>query len=228
MRLPFMLLVGGLMTALTGAPAPTELETALRDFRSEPPRGWTYLQTTTAEGKSTVERHDASKPEFDRWSLQQKDGRPPDADAVRHYAEARSRRSRGGTAPKLAEQLDTAAAELLAQDENHATYRCLLKAAEAGDRTAAYLRATLVLHRPTRTIESIELRNTAPFSPAIGVKIAELRTTLTYSLPAGDLPSLPLRVATTIRGTAFWFKSLDAEREIRFSDYTRTKLAAKP
>jgi hypothetical protein len=68
-------------------------------------------------------------------------------------------------------------------------------------------------------MERIELRSTGPFSPAFGVKIAALRTTLTYSVPTAEIPSLPERVVTVVRGTAFWFKSLDAEMDVVFSDY---------
>ena len=109
----FSCLAGG--SAVIGASA--ELEAALKNFRAEAPRGWSYTQTTAAEGRSTVERSDAAKPEFDRWTLVQKDGRPPTAGETREYFENRSRRSRGGTAPKLVEQLDLSKLEALARDD---------------------------------------------------------------------------------------------------------------
>src|SRR5688500_7554913 len=90
-----------LVAARAFAAAPPELAKALETFRSEAPRGWSFTQTTNAEGKSTVERYDATKPEFDRWSLVEKNGRAPEAQELKEYAEARSRRSRTGTAPKL-------------------------------------------------------------------------------------------------------------------------------
>jgi hypothetical protein len=96
-----------------------------------------------------------------------------------------------------------------------------LKSLERGDRTAAFLRATVVVHRATGSIESIELNAPAPFSPTLGVKITALRTRLTYSLPAGDTPSLPQRVETSMRGTAFWVKSLDAEMSVVFAQQAR-------
>ena len=58
------------------------------------PRGWSFTQTTAAEGKSTVERCDAAKTEFDRWALVAKDGRDPTPAERKEYAEARSRRCR--------------------------------------------------------------------------------------------------------------------------------------
>ena len=213
----FFCLAGG--SAVIGASA--ELEAALKNFRAEAPRGWSYTQTTAAEGRSTVERSDAAKPEFDRWTLVQKDGRPPTAGETREYFENRSRRSRGGTAPKLVEQLDLSKLEALARDDIRTTYRCRLRPGEDGDKIAGFLRATLIVHRPSATLELIELHNVEPFSPTFGVRIAEMRTRMTYSLPVGDVPSLPQKVETRVRGSAFWFKSLDAELTVTFRDYVR-------
>ena len=186
--------------------APGELAAVLTHFRSEVPKGWSYLQSTTAEGQSLVERHDGARPEFDRWSLMRKNGREPTEDERREYRETRSRRSRAGTAPRLAEQIDATTAEVRHED-------------------AAYLRARIVVHRASRTIETLELRSTGPFRPALGVWIEEMFTRLTFSLPAADRPSLPLRVETRLRGTAFWFRSLDAAMTIAFTDYTRATRA---
>ena len=218
--LTFVLLVGSVFAAV-----PPELEAALKNFHGDAPRGWSFTQTTKAEGKSTVERSNAARPEFDRWSLVQKDGRAPTAAELNDYGEARSRRSRNGTAPNLADQFDLASLEVVSTTAEHATYRFRLRPGESRDRTAAFLRATVVLHKPTRSIESIELTNTGEFSPAFGVKIAALKTLMTYTLPAGQTPSLPEKVETQVRGRAFLFKSLDAEMTVTFSDYVHVGAA---
>lgn len=201
---------------------PPALEAALKSFRSDPPPGWSFTQTTTAEGKSTAERSDAGKPAYDRWSLVQVDGRAPKADETKHYNDQRSRRSGSGTPPKIIEQFDLATLETVSEAAERAIYRCALKPSESSDKTAKYLRATITLHTPTQTIEAIELGNTAEFSPAIGVTIAELKTTMLYSIPSADTPSLPQKVVTRQKGTAFWFKALDAEMTVVFSDYAKT------
>lgn len=202
----------------TGA-VPPELAAALRSFRADPPRGWSFTQVTMAEGRSTVERCDATKPEFDRWTLVQKDGRAPTADELKDYAEVRSRRSRTGTAPSIVEQLDLGTIEVVGRTPERATFRFRLRPGESRDKTAPFLRATLALHLPTRTIAAIELANDEPFRPTPGVKITELRTTMTYAPPAGDAPSLPEKVTTRVRGRAFWFKSLDADMTVTFADF---------
>jgi hypothetical protein len=210
-----------MLVATASAALPPELEAALKTFRSEPPREWSFTQTTVAEGKSTVERCNAARPEFDRWSLIQKDGRAPTPDELRDYGEGRSRRSRTGTAPNIVDQFDLASIETVSDAPDRASYRFRLRRGETRDNTAPHLRATVVLHKPGRTIESIELASAEEFSPTFGVKIAALKTTMTYSLPRDDIPSLPQTVATHLRGRAFLFKSLDAEMLVTFSNYER-------
>lgn len=226
MRLLFLLCT---LTGLAGAAGPPNapvgtdpaLAEALKHFRTDVPHGWSFTQTTVAEGKSTVERCDAAKPEFDRWSLRQKDGRAPTAGETKDYADGRSRRSRGGTAPKLIEQLNLATLEVIAVAPERTTYRCGLKPGDPGDTVAGFLRATIVLHQPTRCIESLTLGSTGGFSPTFGVKITEMTTVMSYQLPVGERPSLPQQVSTRVRGRAFVFKSLDAEMTVTFSDYVR-------
>lgn len=207
---------------VTGSP-PALLVAALAVFRSDPPPGWSYTQTTRADGKSTVEHCDGAKPDFARWSLVEKDGRAPTSDELKEYADNRSRRSRAGTAPKLTEQLILEQTETVSETDERVTYRCPLRPGESRDKTALFLRATLVVRKPAPTIESVELASISEFSPAIGVKIAELHTLMTYAAPTASSPSLPQEVRTRMRGRAFWFKSLDGEMSVTFSDYVDTR-----
>ncbi len=202
------------------AALPPEFMTALGKFRADPPPGWSFTQLTAGEGHSTVERSDAARPDFARWALRQKDGRSPTEEELKNYADARSRRSRTGTAPSLTDQLDLESAEIVADGPDRVTCRFRLRPGEASDRTSPFLRASLVIHKATRTIESVELASTGEFSPTFGVRIAEMNTKMTYSLPADSTPSLPQRVETRMRGKAFWFKSLDASLTVTFSEYT--------
>jgi hypothetical protein len=76
-----------------------------------------------------------------------------------------------------------------------------------------------VWHKATGTIESLVIENTAPFAPSFGVKIEQMKTTMTYSLPAPEQPSLLQSVVTRLRGTAFWIKSIDADMTVAYSAY---------
>lgn len=217
----FVLFIATALVAF--AATPPELELALKNFRPDPPHEWSYTQTTVAEGKSLVERCDGARPEFNRWSLVQKDGRAPTEDELKDYGQSRSQSSRMGNAPRITDQFDLTTIETVTETSDRVTYRCRLRPGESRDSTAPFLQATVVVHKPTHTIESIELSNRAAFSPTLGVKIAELKTVMTYSLPTDTTPALPEKVATHVRGRAFLFKSLDADMTVTFSEYRDTR-----
>lgn len=195
------------------------LEEALKTFRTEGPKGWSFTQTTRGDGRSRVERYDARQPEFDRWTLLQQDDRVPTAEELQDYREKQSRRSRSGTGPRLTDQLDLTTLNLRDDTADRATFSARLKQGDAGDATGRFMVATIVLHKPSGTIEVFELKSDAPFSPTLGVKIEAMKTTLTYSLPDDARPSLLLSSETHLRGRAFFIKSLDADMSVRFTDH---------
>lgn len=203
--------------------ARAELERLLKSFRTDGPRGWAFTQTTESGDQKRVERYDPAQPEFARWTLLEQNGRAPTADELRDYREKTTRFSRAGNAPHLTNQFDLATLTLVEESAERSTWRCGLKPTEAGDATARYLAATLVLHKPTSTIESLEIAATEPFSPTLGVKIHEMKTTLHYSLPAGERPSLLVRTATRLRGRAFFFRSLDADMTVTFTNHEKAR-----
>ena len=207
------------------AQVPAEVVQAMAAFRTDGPKGWSFTQKTEGAGESMVERYDAAKPDFTRWVLLQKDGRPPTADEIKEYNEMQSRRSNGGTGPSLMNQVDAAHGTVVSDTPERAIYRCPVNAGAEGDKVAEVLVATVSYHKPTHTIDSVELAATAPFNPSLGVAIAEMKTTMTYTLPQGDQPSLITRVTTHLRGRAFWFKSLDADMTVDYSDYVRVSMA---
>ena len=201
--------------------APPALEAALATFRTDGPRGWAFTQRTEAEGRSLTERFDPAQRDLARWTLLQQDGRAPTIDERTSYIDDLKHRTQGETAPKLTDQFDLGTLEIVSDTPEQANYRLRLKPSESADKTAAFLRITLVLHKPTQTITSVEVANTAEFTPTFGVNITEMKTVMTYSLPAEGRPSLPQKVTTRLRGRAFWFKSLDADMTVTFSDYVR-------
>lgn len=217
-RLPAALvLAAALANGGRAAPAP-ELTEALRTFRTDGPKGWSFTQTTRGAGHSRVERFDAARPEFERWTLLQQDDRAPTEEESRSYREQQTRRSRGGTAPLLTDQLDLTSAELIRATSAEAVYRCRLNPGEKGDVTAQHLAATIVVDRPTSTVRVFELAAVEPFAPAFAVRIAAMSTKMTYSVPTPDRPSLLLGIETRLRGRAFWVKSLDADLSVVRTD----------
>ncbi len=208
-----------LCSVLRASPVPPELASALEAFRTEGSFGWGFTQTTESDDKSLVERYNPAKPEVLRWTLVQKDGRAPTEKEMTDYREQQTRRTRGETAPNVKNQLDHETCELVEDDGVRARWRFRLRPGAADDRSADHMAATFTLHRPTGTIEQVELASFEPFSPMFTVNISEARTLLEYTLPEGDRPTLLKRVSMRVRGRALWFKSLDSDLTVVYSDY---------
>jgi hypothetical protein len=81
------------------------------------------------------------------------------------------------------------------------------------------MQATFTFHRPTSTFERVELASFEPFSPVFAVKVAAARTTIEYSLPDDTTPALMQKISVSVRGRAFWFRSLDSDLTVTYSDY---------
>ena len=215
--------------ALSAGPLPSEFEAALKTFRADGAKGWAFTQATTARQDSLIERFDPSKPEFLRWALVQKNRRPPTEKETREYQEKHTRRSSNDTAPDVTKQLDLSTAERVSDDPEHAVYRFRLKSGGKDDTSAQHMTALFTFHKPTGTIEQIELGTTEPFSPMMAVKIQEARTTIFYTLPTADRPTLLDHIAVRVRGRAMFVRSLDEDMTVVYSDYTYAgKKPAKP
>jgi len=221
LRLLFRLISFAALTTacLHASPVPAELDRALKLFRAEGARGWAFNQTTESGGKSLFEHYDPAKPEFSRWTLLKKNGAAPTEPELKEYRERLSRRTSGNTAPNVKDQIDPASCELVQADEVRASYRFNLRPGASDDSSAAHMSATFTLHKSTETIERVELNAFEPFSPMFIVKINDAKTTITYSLPENGRPSLLQQIAVHIRGRALWFKSLDEDMTVTYSDH---------
>jgi hypothetical protein len=117
------------------------------------------------------------------------------------------------------DQINPDSCEIVAESAELGVYRFQLKTGDKDDQSAAFMRVTYTLHRPTQTIEKIELASTEPFAPVFMVKIQEARTVMTYTRPEADRPSLLKDVTVKVRGRAMWVKSLDEDMTVTYSNY---------
>jgi len=206
-------------SALLPAAVSLELKTALDSFRTEGPKGWAFTQSTSSPDKSRIEKFDPLQDFHVKWTLVSENGVPPTAEETSTYRQQQTRRSGGNTAPNVKEQMDYETAELVSDDGTESEWFFRLKPGADDDSSAEHMAVKLWFHQPTKTIKRIELHSLETFSPVLAVKIELARTVIEYSLPEGDTPSLLQRIQVTIRGRAFYFKSLDSDLTVSYSDY---------
>lgn len=196
-----------------------ELQAALDDFRTEGPKGWAFTQTSKSVEFDRVETFDPLRPAHLQWDLILENGAPPDASDLETYRQQQTRRTGGNTAPNVKEQLIMETATLRNKTEEREEWHFRLKPGAQDDRSAEHMESVITFHLPTQTIEQITLSNFEPFSPVFGVQVETARTIIGYSLPTNDVPSLLQEINVTIRGRAFFFKSLDSDMTVTYSDY---------
>lgn len=201
------------------APIPPALEKALSAYQAEGARGWVFTQNTQTRAQKLVERYDPALPEFKRWTLLEKNGRPPTEKELNEYKQMLARRTRGEAAPNVKDQIRPETCEPLGASDGRARYRFQLKPGDENDRSAAHMAVTFSLHEATGAIERVELASQRAFSPMFAVKIDEARTIITYTLPDDERPSLLERIEVRVRGRAFFFKSLDQDMTVTYVDY---------
>lgn len=204
---------------LFAGPTPPELEAALKDFHAEGTKGWAFTQTTVSGERSRIERFNPLGKNFLQWTLLKQDGHAPTEDELKNYNEHKTRRSSSETPPNVKDQIAPGTCETVEETPERGVYRFQLKPGDKDDSSAEFMRVTFTLHRPTATIEKVELASTGPFSPVFMVKIEDARTVMTYSLPDVDRPTLLKDVTVRVRGRAMWFRSLDQDMTIAYSDY---------
>lgn len=207
-------------TAVQAAQIPSELAQSLKIYRAEGAMNWAYVQTTeSSKGQSLVEHYDPSKPQFSRWTLLKKNGAAPRESDLKDYRDRLSRRT-NGTAPNIKDQIDPTTCELLSEDNERASYRFKLLTTDKGDRSAAHMHAVFTLHKPTGIIERVTLSSFEAFSPMFSVKVNEASTTIEYTLPTPERPTLLQKITVRMRGSVMWLKSLDEDMTVVYSDYT--------
>jgi len=209
------------------ADLPQELAEALDAFRADGPAGWSYVQTTESSSGSQVERYDASRPDFHRWSLLRKDGRTPTGDEIRAYQEGKTRRTSGLQPPRIQDRLDLSSGERISSVDGAESWRFQMTPGGADDLSAEAMAVTVSFDLPSNTVTRVEIASTTSFSPMIAVRIDESRTVMEYSLPKGDTPSLLQRITLHVRGRAFWFRSLDEDMTITYSMQEKATLAVR-
>jgi hypothetical protein len=207
------------VAASLSAELPVALREALESFRTEGPKGWAFTQTTRSPERSRVETFDPRQDFHLKWTLVTENDVPPTTTELETYRQQQTRRSGGATAPNVKEQMDYSTAELISDDGTTATWLLRLKPGGNDDSSAEHMASRLTFHHPSATISRIELFSLEPFSPVLGVKVELARTIITYSLPTEQTPSLLQNIEVQVRGRAFWFKSLDSDLTVSYSDY---------
>jgi hypothetical protein len=207
--------------SVVAAELPAYFNEALAQFTSDAPRGWAYTLTTTRGSETSVERFDPSRPKGGAWMLLQRDGRAPTAEEIERYL-----RYKASSTPPTARatfekgDLDHGTFMLLREDASTADFRGRFRE-DLKEPLLAHLVLELKLTKQPATVQAFTLRLAGPFSPAMGVKMTALEVAMEFSPPAEGRPALPRESRSRFRGRLFFFKSIEEDLRITYSDFVR-------
>jgi len=216
-------IVWGTAVPATPVEMPRLVEDAFKMMESVSLDGWAYTETTDTNGVITIERFDPSLPENRQWTLIEKDGRAPSSEDLAAYADDRTGEGGNHEGDDLREMVDPEGLELIEETSTYAVYRFRPQADDEDEDDAKIMKhvtGRLKIVKSLPYVESLEIRNSKPFSAALLVKMKEFLTRLTYR-PIDDQGHVfPHTVEVKIRGRVLVFKKLREDVSVTYSDYT--------
>lgn len=210
------------LAPLRAEPHPLALQ-ALENLEAIDEDAWSYTRMTTSREGTRVERHEAGRPEGERWTLLRVNGRAPTSKEIAEFRKEReklrkARRERKGDDPDV----DHSSIRLVSETAERATFSFRPKEGSGFEaKFAEQIAGTLVVQKDGAWAERFELRSRAPIAPVPGVKVSNFHLTMTFQKIAGEV--LPSSIEISMRGRAFLVKSLDEDRTTRYSDFVRMR-----
>lgn len=213
--------VGALVVAAAAhAEKPSYRLEALATFSAEVPSGWAYTLKTERNEHQLVERFDPAKPLTEQWTLLLTDGRSPTPKDLTQYAKFKAVQPTGAAQATFQKgDLEPGSMALLSEDARRAEYRCSFREQSANaDKMLGHVTLRLQISKQPAYVEKYTLELPQPYSPVLGVKMNELVVEVSFSPPADDRPSLPLRSISHFRGRMLLFP-VEENLRLTYSEY---------
>lgn len=226
------------VTNLAWGEYPLPLQKALDTMNRADLKDWAYTRTTVSPKVRIVERYDPKKPEAKQWILSSIDNREPTATEQEEYHQKRMKalqRDRETKKDKNDEQAGTMSLDLnsmikpgslrmMTEDPTTIVY-AFRPQSEKDDDKVMMENLSGLLHINTEKpegfyIEELTLSSEKPFSPAFSVKVTLFSTRMTFRPIEPNGPFFPAEITTRFQGKAFYFKTIDEQITMVFSDFS--------
>lgn len=201
---------------------------AIAAFEATPRSNWSRLveryENEEGDISSRVERYDASLPKGQRWVLLQLNGETPSDKEQRKYQQKRQKQYDKKTESQesnfsfsLKELIQIPTLTLESEDDNYLRANFKVSLSQLGDEASNHLQGLLTYNKQQQFIETIDIANTASFSPIFSAKISELA--IQFNFQKIDASILPLSNNMTMKGSWAFFTEIDEVSKDTYSDY---------
>lgn len=222
-----LVLLGFLIATVSIAasePHPLAVE-ALENLDSFRDEDWSFTKTTTSKDEVRVERHEARKPESERWTLVTMNGRKPTPRELETYRKEKADDLKRRKEKKDGnhQEIDRSTIRLVSETTERATFTFHPQGDGNQSGALSDILGTLVVNKDGAWVERFELANTDEIRPIPGVKISEFNLTMIFrrDLPSGEI--VLRSIESHVRGRAFLVKSLDDDRATYYSEFERRR-----
>jgi hypothetical protein len=201
-------------------------ERALESIAWDFPESWAFTETETGSDGAFVGRFDPRKPDADRWTLLSIDGREPTPEEARRYAE----RKQGDRHEDDQEDdgdidamVEPGSLALVEETDDYWLLRFVPTDDgdddEVGRKVMERMDGTAKIIKNGHYLEYIDIRNTRPIRPKVGVKMKQFLTRITFGPAVDGGPIVMQSMDVSIKLSAFLVVRVDETQSLRYSDF---------
>jgi hypothetical protein len=202
-------------------------EQALESIAWNAHEDWAFTETTSGSDGDFIGRYDPRLPEDQRWTLLSIDGRDPTDKESRQYAKRRRDEHHDGDHEEGGEIDGMVDPGSLALVEETAEYWLLRFVPaddeddddEMGRKVLEQMDGTVKIIKDGRYLEYIDIRNTKPIRPKVGVKMNKFLTRITFGPAIEDGPIVMKSMDVAVKLSAYLLVRVDETESVRFSDF---------
>jgi len=203
-------------------------ERALRSIAWDFHSNWAFTETESGSDGEFVGRYDPRLPEEERWRLLSIDGRNPTAEESRQYAERKRDEGHDGEQENDGEidgMVEPGSLELVEETADYWLFRFVPTDDaeddddEMGRKVLERMDGTVRIIKDGHYLEYIDIRNTKPIRPKVGVKMKKFLTRMTFGPAVDGGPIVMKSMDVAIELSAFLLVRVDEAQSVRFSDF---------
>jgi len=194
------------------------IERAVRQLdKAQQDRQWRFRLTILEDGIEKIVLNDPSVDKSQQRKLVSVAGKSPSKKELAAFTkEERKRQEESDKETNFENLIDLDSLRKTSEDNSLVSFSFTPRVDDLKD-SEENLRASLVFNTTTQHIDSIEMTNTKPFSPAFSVSIEHYQLAFTFRSEQGFRVLASLH--STAKGKAGFLKSFNKAVDIAFSDY---------
>ncbi len=182
---------------------------------------WAYTEESMRDDSVFLASYDPRRPENRQWELVSVDDRDPSSEELESFLARKLDQSSDETDEdhRLEKTIQPDTLTLLEETSEHWLFSFVPAEDDDGDEFMQHVDGILKVVKDGHYVEYFDLRNKAPFKPAIGVKVKAFTSRLTFGPATAEGPIVPKSIDVSVQGRAYLAVKFDETEKIRFLNY---------